>query len=277
MKKNQQASPALLPAALPYPEAGGFESNPGFILHPIAYVRTPFHDRFGVPRQPGLADKIEGLIQFQKNDEVRAALEGLQKFSHAWVIFMFHAHGANRWKPTIRPPRLGGKEKVGVLSSRSPHRPNPIGISVFKILEICADSPTGAWIRIAGADLVDGTPVLDIKPYLPYADSIQDASSGWANESIQFYNVNFSDEAEEFLNAYNHSDEFKSHVQCGSGLKDLIIDVLKLDPRPAFQKRDHPIEDPRCDGQIYGIKLMGLDIHWKIDHGSILVMLIKRL
>ncbi len=227
----------------------------------IGVVHTPFHDRFGVPRQPGLATGIRGTIQLHKNDEYRAALKGLEQFSHVWVVFVFHEHGAPRWKPTIRPPRLGGKKKVGVLASRSPHRPNPIGISAFKIISCDFENENGPRIEVEGVDLVDGTPVLDIKPYIPYADSIPDANAGWAHEEIPVYKVTFSDEAEKFLSARATLERDRP----------LIHDILKLDPRPAFQKRENPIEDARCDGQVYGVKVLDMDVHWQIKDGGILI------
>ena len=141
----------------------------------IGFVETCFKEKFGIPRQPGLVNEARGIIRLRNEDDYRTAIRTLEGFSHVWVVFVFHEHGSKNWKPSIRPPRLGGAKKVGVLASRSPHRPNPIGLSALEIEKIVIDAPQGPEIHVRGVDLLDGTPVLDIKPYLPYADSIPKA------------------------------------------------------------------------------------------------------
>ncbi|MBX3019760.1 MAG: tRNA (N6-threonylcarbamoyladenosine(37)-N6)-methyltransferase TrmO, partial [Bdellovibrionaceae bacterium] len=161
----------------------------------IAHVESPFKGKFGVPRQPALASRAKARLVFANDPDLRHALRGLEGFSHAWVIFVFHLHGAKKWKPSVRPPRLGGDVKMGVLASRSMHRPNPVGLSVVKIESVDLDAPEGPVIAISGHDLLDGTPVLDIKPYLPYADAVAGATSAWAEPEVPRRPVLFSPEA----------------------------------------------------------------------------------
>jgi tRNA-Thr(GGU) m(6)t(6)A37 methyltransferase TsaA len=212
-----------------------------------------------VPRQPGLASGARGSIQFISDPDIKTALRRIEEFSHLWIIFVFHDHGGNKWKPSIRPPRLGGSEKVGVLASRSPHRPNPIGISAVKIEKVDLDAKGGPEIFVSGLDLIDGTPVLDIKPYIPYADSIADATAGWASGEIKRHPVQVSDEAEsEFLKLDPKGDQ---------QLRKLALEILELDPRPAFQKSQFPPEDPNSWGRRYGFDVLGTDIKYEIREG----------
>lgn len=234
-----------------------------FTFEPIAFVQSPFKDRFAVPRQPGLAESANGSIQFQKSEPLKVALKGLEGFSHLWVIFVFHDHGSESWKPTVRPPRLGGNKKIGVLATRSPHRPNPIGISCVEIEEIDLNAPEGPRIDVKGLDLIDGTPVLDVKPYLPYADSFPKASSGWAFEEIRKYTVAWDPQAFESLRDLEPS-RFEE-------LKSMIEDVLSLDPRPAFQKRKHPVEADESEGLRYGFDIHNLDVKYVIYRGGFLI------
>ena len=184
---------------------------------PIAHVQSPFKQRYGVPRQPGLAKNAIGLIQFKKDPDLKSALKTIEQFSHLWLVFVFHQHGGKKWKPSIRPPRLGGRTKVGVLASRSPHRPNPIGISVVKINKVDLENPQGPSIEVQGLDLLDGTPVLDVKPYIPYADAVPEAIAGWATPPINRLAVTYSQEALLFL---------QTHLQPKSSLQDLITENL---------------------------------------------------
>lgn len=153
---------------------------------------------------------------------------------------------------------------MGVLASRSPHRPNPIGLSAVRLLEIKADAPGGAEIKVAGVDILDGTPILDIKPYIAYADSIADSNSGWAEEPIRRYEVVFSEQALKATEKRARS----GHPQ----LKDLIVQMLELDPRPAFQKRKMPPASPAAEGTSYGFRLLDFDIQWKIQNGQLVVL-----
>lgn len=232
-------------------------------FEPIAVIRTPFTQRFGIPRQPGLVPEARGIIKFNNDPDFQHALKGLEQFTHLWIVFLFHSHGGNKWKPTIRPPRLGGKEKMGVLASRSPHRPNPIGLSAVKIEKIDASAKGGAEIHVSGVDLLDGTPVLDIKPYLPYADSIPEAGSGWAREEIKRTPVRFLEEALLKIEAAERNGD--------QNLKKLIEELLTIDPRPGFQRRELPPEAEHSQGKDFGLLVKTHDVHWRIENQAFVV------
>lgn len=234
-----------------------------FSFAAIGQVRTPFKDRFGVPRQPGLAAEAKGVIKLYPDPDLKTALRSLEEFSHLWIVFVFHDHGGNSWKPSIRPPRLGGNRKVGVLASRSPHRPNPIGLSAVKIEKIDLDAEGGPEIFVGSVDLIDGTPVLDIKPYIPYADAIPDANAGWASDPIPRYAVSFSPEAEKEI--------LVRDPQGTKNLRALIISILELDPRPAFQKRQTPLESEKSWGTRYGIDVLEHDVKYELQESGIFV------
>lgn len=227
---------------------------------PIGRVISPYQSKFAVPRQPGLVRGSTGIIKLKADPHLQTALKCLDGFSHLWVIFVFHAHGAKDWKPSVRPPRLGGKTKVGVLASRSPHRPNPIGLSAVAIERIEVGAQGGAEIHIRGHDLLDGTPVLDIKPYLPYADSIPEARAGWAAEAIPSFSVKFSESAKEQIRQRDPDG--------AQSLQKLIIEVLELDPRPAFQQRKFPASSAHAEGLCYGFSFLNLDIRYEIRNGG---------
>ena len=237
-----------------------------FHFSPIGVVRTPFTEKFGIPRQPGLVAQAKGILKLNDHPFLKQACAGFEGFSHVWVIFVFHRHDAKSWKPSIRPPRLGGKQRVGVLASRSPHRPNPIGLSACQLERIDLDAPGGPELHLVGVDLLDGTPVLDVKPYIPYADSIPDATSGWAGAPITRRTVRFSDEADSQLThlAAQDPDQY-------AHLKDLIIELLELDPRPAFQQRKRPADDPSTEEDRYGFKVGSYDVKWRVIQGEFLV------
>ncbi len=230
---------------------------------PIAIAHTPFTQRFGIPRQPGLVPEAKGVIKMDPHPDFQTALRGLEQFSHLWIVFVFHSHGGNKWKPTIRPPRLGGKAKMGVLSSRSPHRPNPIGLSVVELERIDFDAKGGVEIHVRGVDLLDGTPVLDIKPYLPYADSVPTANSGWAHEEIARTPVEFEPLALEKI-AHAEANGFPK-------LKDLIEQLLTIDPRPGFQRRELPPDAEHAQGKDFGLMVRTFDVHWKIENQKFVV------
>jgi tRNA-Thr(GGU) m(6)t(6)A37 methyltransferase TsaA len=229
----------------------------------IGEVRTPFPDKFGIPRQPGLVSQAKGVIKIHPDPDLKTALRSLEEFSHLWIVFVFHEHGGKSWKPSIRPPRLGGNVKVGVLASRSPHRPNPIGLSAVKLDKVDFDAEGGPEIHVSGVDLLDGTPVLDIKPYIPYADSIPDANAGWASAPIPRHPVKFTDEAE--------AEIFKRDPDGSRGLRALIVEVLELDPRPAYQARQVPVTDKKSWGTKHGFDLLGHDIKYEIHQTQFLV------
>jgi tRNA-Thr(GGU) m(6)t(6)A37 methyltransferase TsaA len=234
-----------------------------FEFNPIALIRTPFTQRFGIPRQPGLVPEAKGVIKFLPDPDYIHALKGMEQFSHLWIVFVFHSHGGNKWKPTIRPPRLGGKEKMGVLASRSPHRPNPIGLSVVEIEKIDLKAPGGAEIHVKGVDLLDGTPILDIKPYIPYADSVAHANPGWAHEEIKKTPVHFEEIALQKIQAAERAGE--------PGLQALIEQLLTIDPRPGFQRRELPPDAEHSQGKDFGLMVRSHDVHWKIENQAFVV------
>lgn len=221
----------------------------------VATVRSPFKQKFAIPRQPNLVKEAKGSLLFtsQFNDE--NLLYRLDEFSHLWLIFEFHEVADQGWAPTVQPPRLGGKERVGVFASRSPFRPNSLGLSVVKNLGSRRENKQ-LIIDVGGIDLLDGTPVLDIKPYLPYADSIPNALGGYAQEQPQErFDVEFSTEAKERI-----SIEEKRLPELGA----LIEAVLKQDPRPAWRVKEK-------DEKQYGIALYDLNIKWRVEDSTIVV------
>lgn len=227
-----------------------------FSFQAIGVVHSPFSQKFGVPRQPGLLAEARAQIQLVNDPDIIRSIRELKSFSHLWIVFVFHEHGGKKWKPTIRPPRLGGRKKVGSLSSRSPHRPNPIGISAVQIEEVMISEEFGPLIEVSGIDLIDQTPVLDIKPYLPFCDSIPEASSGWAAEEIPQYDVHWSQAA---LNEFE-----KLELEDREEARELVSRFLSQDPRPSFQKRKYPVETTEFQGGQYGFAILGLEVKYEI-------------
>lgn len=234
-----------------------------FEFEPIGYLETCFKEKFGIPRQSGLADKAWGKLKLGSHPDFRIALKGLEGFSHLWLVFVFHERGSPCWRASIRPPRLGGSKKVGVLASRSPHRPNPIGMSVVKIEGIDLDAVGGPEVHVSGVDLLDATPVLDIKPYLPYADSVPHALAGWAVDPIDRKKVHITPLAQKALALR----EVKY-----PGLTHLVTQMLELDPRPAFQQLRVPADSPTAPGTQYGFKVFDYDVKWEIGAEGIFVV-----
>jgi tRNA-Thr(GGU) m(6)t(6)A37 methyltransferase TsaA len=222
---------------------------------PIGFLESCFKEKFGIPRQSGLAKSAQAVIRLSA-EKYRNSLDGLEGFSHIWVIFVFHeAHGS---KLLVRPPRLGGAKKIGVFASRSPHRPNPIGISAVELDRIELKGKD-LLIHIRGVDLLDGTPVLDIKPYIPYADSIPRALSGWADSARPRLKVSFTRTALAQCRGADPKGDRK--------LKQLIAEILREDPRPAFQREDAD----------YAFRLAEFDVHWVIEAGKARVTELKSL
>jgi tRNA-Thr(GGU) m(6)t(6)A37 methyltransferase TsaA len=228
-------------------------------LQPVAVVRSPFEEKFGIPRQAGLAPSARGEVRFLEGYRDPAMLAGLQGFSHVWLTFLFDRCVEQGWRAKVRPPRLGGNREVGVWASRSPFRPNFLGLSAVRLLEVViAPEPL---LRVAGLDLLDGTPVLDIKPYLPYSDAIGDASGGFAPEAPDArLPVRFSAAAERDLAA----------LPDGAAMRALIVEVLALDPRPAYRQGAEP-------ERIYGMRLAGRDLRWVVDADGVEVRALRPL
>lgn len=212
---------------------------------PIGIVHSCFREKFGIPRQAGLVPAARATLELLPPYNRPDAVRGLEGFSHLWLIFMFHGLAPRPWQPTVRPPRLGGNQRLGVFATRSPFRPNPIGLSAVR-LERIAIARGQTVLHLAGVDLLDGTPVLDIKPYLPYADSIPTAQGGFANDAPPItLRVEFSPAALAFC-------EDSPIVN----LQALIIEIVQQDPRPAYDKTDSP--------SAYGMKLFDYDLRWEI-------------
>jgi tRNA-Thr(GGU) m(6)t(6)A37 methyltransferase TsaA len=224
-----------------------------FTFKPIGYIHSPFKQKFGIPRQSGLVPEIKVSLELVSPYNNPDAVVELDGYSHIWLQFVFHKAIREQWQPRVRPPRLGGNRSVGVFASRAPYRPNPIGLSVVKLERVITEGDRVV-LDLSGVDLMDGTPVLDIKPYLPYVESIPDAVAGFApNPPEAHLTVHFSEQAESQLAAREDGDD----------LRQLIVKVLKLDPRPAYAEED---------GRKYGFMLYDFDLRWQIDGDEIVVI-----
>ena len=196
-------------------------------VQPIGIIRSGFIEKFGTPRQPGLVPSAVSVLELQEPYNRPEMVRGLELFSHIWLQFLFHETCREGWKPTVRPPRLGGVERVGVFASRSPHRPNHIGLSAVKLHRVRISEQQVA-LEIGGADLLDGTPVLDIKPYLRRTDCMEGVSQGWLPEEVEQMTVEFSPEAAAFCLQYERDT--------GRDLAAIVRETLGEDPRPASQR-----------------------------------------
>lgn len=230
-------------------------------ITPIGSIETCFKEKFGIPKQAGLVKEARGIIRLQKPYNVKEAVQGLDYFSHIWVIFIFHKSPRDTWTPTVRPPRLGGNKRVGVFASRSPVRPNFIGQSIVKLDKI--ETKKGeVLIHVSGVDLLDGTPVIDIKPYLPYNDIIKNASWGWIDKTLHNQKsrikVSFSKQAQDFLK--NQKEE--------KHLRELIKQVIKNDPRPGYYSKN-PKQERKTE---FAERLYDFDIKWKLDGEKATIM-----
>lgn len=228
-------------------------------IETIGTIRSPFAQKFAIPRQPGLVTAAQAKIEL--HDEFDSnSVRGLSGFSHIWVLFLFHENLAQGWQSLVRPPRLGGNSKVGVFASRSTFRPNSIGISVVELIEI-QQRDNKAILVVRGGDWVDGTPVIDIKPYLPYADAIPDAKAGYATAApTTALGVKFSATAAQQLQ--NLEADYPT-------LELLIRQVLEQDPRPAY-KRHKPSDN------VYGMQLYDLNIQWQVNDQQNIVLNITK-
>lgn len=231
----------------------------GYTFQPIGVIHSPFKEKFGIPRQPGLITAAEAELELLGAYAREEAVRGLEDFSHIWIEFVFHATAAQGWRPTVRPPRLGGNQRVGVFATRSNFRPNPIGLSVVELQGI--DTRNGVRLKLSGIDLMDGTPVLDIKPYLPYADAIPGARGGFAPEPPRAdIQVSFTPHALAAM-AEKEATGIK-------GLRQLIEQLLSSDPRPAYYaKGDNRDEAP----QRFGMRLYDFDLQWEITGETVVV------
>ncbi len=217
-------------------------------LEVIAHIRTDFQEKFGVPRQSGLGKKLTGLIVFTPKYRVSDALRGIEEFSHLWLIWDFSlVPNQERFEPLVRPPRLGGNERRGVFATRSPFRPNPIGLSLIR-LEKVLKTENGPALLISGIDVMDGTPVYDIKPYLPHIESVPDARGGFALEhASDRLKVLFPEELIKMI---------------PENKREALLEALSLDPRPAYQ------EDT---GRLYGFGFAGMDVRFTVKEDTLTV------
>ena len=219
-----------------------------YTIKPIAYIKSPFTDKFGVPRQSGITESIISEIVFDPEYRDKTALRGLEDFSHIWLIWLFSESLSDTWSPTVRPPKLGGNKRMCVFATRSPFRPNNLGLSCVKIEKINLNCKNGPIISVSGADLIDGTPIFDIKPYIAYSDSKPEALSGFAlNPESKKLEVRFRDEVTDVL---------------PDSLLPGIREALAQDPRPAYQNDA---------SRIYKMSYSGYDIGFIIHEGCVYV------
>jgi len=224
-----------------------------FQFEPIGFIRSPFKEKFGIPRQPGLVPEIRATLALVPPYNKPEAVAELEGYSHVWIQFVFHQVLNQEWQPRVRPPRLGGNQRVGVFASRSPFRPNPIGLSVVALEQVVVDG-SSVILELSGVDLLDATPVLDIKPYIAYVDSVPDAASGFAPAAPdKLLRVQFSQLAEDQLQRREDAAE----------LRILITQLLELDPRPAYTAEE---------GRIYGFRLYDFDLRWQVDGDQVMVL-----
>lgn len=217
-------------------------------LKVIARIHSEFVEKFGIPRQSGIVDSLKARIVFEPEYRDDSALRGLEEFSHIWLIWGFYQVKGNKWSPTVRPPRLGGNIRMGVFATRSPNRPNPIGLSCVRLEGIESGTPEGTVLHVMGGDLMDGTPIYDIKPYIPYADCHVDAAAGFSSEAPR--------------------GKLKVHIEekwlrlLPQGRGESLMAVLALDPRPSYQNDT---------GRVYGMAFAGLEVKFTVS-GDILTV-----
>ena len=219
----------------------------------IARIKSDFREKFGIPRQSGLVQNLRSTIRFEPEFRNADALRGLEGFSHLWIMWIFSENIRSTWSPTVRPPRLGGNKRLGVFATRSSFRPNPLALSCVKIERIDLDTPEGPEIIVSGADLLDGTPIVDIKPYLPYTDAHPEAVGGFADtvlrNKIQVKETNALDKL---------SPEQRS----------ILIEILEQDPRPAYQNNPE---------RIYGFNFAEYEVKFKVDGDTLEVVSLDKI
>ncbi|MBD5099671.1 MAG: tRNA (N6-threonylcarbamoyladenosine(37)-N6)-methyltransferase TrmO [Clostridiales bacterium] len=216
---------------------------------PIAHIRSDFSSKFGVPRQAGLVEELRAAVVFEPPYRVPEALRGIEGFSHLWLIWEFSKNKRQNWSPTVRPPRLGGNQRMGVFATRSPFRPNPIGLSCVKLEGVELSGPDGPVLVVSGADLVDGTPIFDIKPYIPYADCRPEAVGGFAGA------------APEGALTVDIPPDLMERIP--EDRRAALAGVLAQDPRPHYQ------DDPQ---RVYGFGFAGLEVRFRVAGGVLTVV-----
>ena len=218
------------------------------VIKPIAVMRSDFPTKFGIPRQSGLVDSLRSTIVFEPEFRNPDALRGLEDFSHIWLIWQFSEAVRTEWTPTVRPPRLGGNTRMGVFATRSPFRPNSLGLSCVKIISIESTAENGTVIHVAGADLMDGTPIFDIKPYIPYGDCHPEALGG------------FTSTAGDFLLQVVFPRELLEKLP--KNKQEAAMELLSHDPRPSYQAQSD---------RIYGLSFAGFDIRFSVENDVLYV------
>jgi len=218
------------------------------LMRAIAHIQSDFPEKFGIPRQSGIIDELQATVVFEPEYRNFDAFRGLEGFSHLWILWQFSECADKPWSPTVRPPRLGGNKRMGVFATRSPFRPNNIGLSCVRLLKIDFTAPNAPILYVAGADLMDGTPILDIKPYLPYTDSVPTATGGFALQSkADILKVDFP------KNLLAKVPEEK---------RAALLRVLAQDPRPAYQSDST---------RVYGFSFAGLTIKFTVENDTLRV------
>ena len=220
----------------------------------IARMHSDFSTKFGIPRQSGLVEELRSTIVFEPEYRNADALRGIEGFSHLWIIWQFSEAVRSDWSPTVRPPRLGGNTRMGVFATRSPFRPNNLGLSCVKLLGMEETAEFGTVIHVGGADLMDGTPIFDIKPYIPYADCRPDATGG------------FTDTAGDFLLQVVFPEELLAMLP--QEKQQAAVSVLSHDPRPSYQRQP---------GRIYGLTFAGYDIRFTVTDDVLTVEAVEKL
>ena len=222
-------------------------------MHPIAHMRSDFPTKFGIPRQSGLVEELRSMIVFEPEYRSEDALRGIEDFSHLWLIWQFSQAVREGWSPTVRPPRLGGNTRMGVFATRSPFRPNNLGLSCVRLLEVKHTQQYGTVLIVGSADLLDGTPIFDIKPYIPYSDSRPEAAGGFTDRVGNFLlDVKFPQELLEKLPADKQA---------------AAVGVLSHDPRPSYQ---------RTPGRVYGLTFAGFDIRFTVEDAVLTVQSVEK-
>lgn len=217
-------------------------------FNPIGHIRTDFSTKFGIPRQSGLVKELEGQIIFEPEFRSMEAVRGLEAFSHIWLIWEFSQSMGRGWSPTVRPPRLGGNKRMGVFATRSPFRPNPVGLSCVELKAIKMNQRLGPVLHVLGADLMDHTPILDIKPYVPHADSHPEAKGG------------FSDAFKDYGLEVVFPEEWLRLIPTEK--RTALVGALSQDPRPSYQ------DDPE---RIYGFNFAGFEIRFRVEEPRLIV------
>jgi len=221
----------------------------GILIHPIARIKSAFPTKFGIPRQSGLVEELRATVIFEPDYRIAEAIRGIGDFSHIWLIWQFSETAGKAWTPTVRPPRLGGNTRLGVFATRSPFRPNNLGLSCVRLLGTEITEEYGPILHIAGADLMDGTPIVDIKPYIPYADCHTDASGGFASAGADYLlQVDFPQTLLQKL---------------PEELRQAAIGVLEQDPRPSYHKDPH---------RNYGLPFGDFDIRFRVSGQRLTVL-----